>query len=100
MLVRLYSDIHLEFGDFVIPPVDGDDETVLVLAGDITVGDKHKNFILDACDQFKHVIYVHGNHEYYRNEYNSVIKKWKSIAEHPCSFPKVPQVLSILDFLN
>jgi predicted phosphodiesterase len=81
MLVRLYSDLHLEFGDFEIPSMKDEDKTVLVLAGDITVGDRHKQFVLDACERFKHVIYVHGNHEYYKNEYNSVIKNWKTIAD-------------------
>lgn len=79
--MRLISDVHLEFGNYDIVPMDGDEETILVLAGDITTGVKHKDFVTDACKQFKEVIYIHGNHEYYRNEYHSVIRKWRKIAD-------------------
>lgn len=67
MKIRLLSDIHQEFyEDKELYKSQGED--VLVLAGDINVGPER---VLSALKQFhenqSHVIYVPGNHEYYRN---------------------------------
>ncbi|HLR13137.1 MAG TPA: metallophosphoesterase [Burkholderiaceae bacterium] len=62
------SDLHIEFHPFVIPPLPDDARTVLVLAGDIGVihrKDELHGFLQCAADQFRAVIYVMGNHEYY-----------------------------------
>lgn len=77
MFVRYMSDLHLEFdprdrqgvphGLFVTPMV-GDDDTVLVLAGDVGVVDSPNTivpFIEEMTDRFKAVVYILGNHEYY-----------------------------------
>lgn len=75
-LLRIASDLHLEgfYGraeevlanDF-LPPDDRDASSVLILAGDISsVPDQLVRFI-DAClKRFPHVIFVGGNHEFYR----------------------------------
>lgn len=68
MRIRLLSDLHLEFVPFNIPPMDGDPETVLVLAGDIAPivhRDLLETFLRDAAARFRHVCFVPGNHEYY-----------------------------------
>jgi hypothetical protein len=68
MTFRLFSDLHLEFGSFDIPYVPGDEDRVLVLAGDIAVGKRkltYRTFLEDAVHQFRKVIYIPGNHEYY-----------------------------------
>jgi Icc-related predicted phosphoesterase len=77
--VRLYSDIHLEFGDFRIPELPEDSETILVLAGDI--GDYVSTYVLveDCCDRFRDVVYVLGNHEYYGSEYYQVQAAWRNV---------------------
>lgn len=75
------SDLHLEFGTFQIPRLDTDKETILLLSGDIHVGDRvlkeHRigkskppiygsAWIKDVSEQFAHVLYIMGNHEHYR----------------------------------
>lgn len=68
---QIMSDIHIEtladnlsIEDFVNPCAD-----ILILAGDI--GRVHKytqleNFLKKLCQKFEIVLYVLGNHEYYR----------------------------------
>ena len=65
MKVQFMSDLHLEFGEMLIPRTIGD---VLVLAGDIGVGKSAVDWINEAADTFKHVIYIMGNHEFYNHE--------------------------------
>ena len=78
MNIQIASDLHLErvqnWGVFTnrnpIKPV-GD---VLVLAGDICNLHRREaaNPFIDFCkDNFKKVIHVPGNHEYYGNKFNS-----------------------------
>ena len=75
MKIALMSDVHLEFADLPIEPVEAD---VLLLAGDIFVAtdltvDNHRKerfvgFIENACSKFKHVIFICGNHEHYHGD--------------------------------
>ena len=63
MRLHILSDLHLEFGDARIPATDAD---VVVLAGDIHLGREGWRW---ARSQFpeKPVVYVLGNHEFYRH---------------------------------
>jgi len=74
--VQVISDIHLEFGmrDF-----DFSDCDLLVLAGDIHVGTKGFDWILETIKD-KPVIYVLGNHEYYKNSYPKLLVKLKDLS--------------------
>ena len=63
--VQYMSDLHLEFGDMQVPDVAGD---VLVLAGDIGVGDSAVKWINKCALVFKDVIYICGNHEFYHQD--------------------------------
>ncbi len=72
MKLRIVSDLHLEVQGreeperFDLPPHGDDRDTVLVLAGDIDV-DKHAcRFALRYAQQFRAVVQVLGNHEYYK----------------------------------
>ena len=65
MKIRLFSDLHMEFSPYVIEPHDDDKDTILVLAGDVGVGDKVSPFLNDCGKQFRKVIYVLGNHEFW-----------------------------------
>lgn len=77
MLIRVASDLHLEFfqhpitqlASHFLPEDERDINSVLVLAGDITpnIG-QLRDFLSICCARFLHVIYVPGNHEYYRSE--------------------------------
>lgn len=67
MFVRIMSDLHLEFENpFVPPPLPEDKDTVLVLAGDIGVGTGAVDWTREIAKQFRSVIYIAGNHEYYQ----------------------------------
>lgn len=78
MFIRVFSDIHLEFGrnykipspqNFFISELPTDKETILCLAGDICSIESnrfHESFLnAELVDRFKKVLYVPGNHEYY-----------------------------------
>jgi DNA repair exonuclease SbcCD nuclease subunit len=67
------SDLHINFNGFDIPPLPEDRDTILILAGDICeirlAREQYRTFFANVCDQFKLVIYVFGNHEYYGDSY-------------------------------
>lgn len=67
MKFSIASDLHLEFGDIIL---NNDDEAdLLILAGDIChISNVHYNFFEHISSQFKHIIYVPGNHEYYEGD--------------------------------
>ncbi|CAB5221819.1 Calcineurin-like phosphoesterase domain, ApaH type [uncultured Caudovirales phage] len=98
MKISVCSDVHLEFGDLDLRNKDNAD--VLILSGDILVahdlgtsdtyeiispGKKHMsylNFMEQVCKEFKHVVYVVGNHEHYHGDFNETIPKLKSTFGH------------------
>lgn len=80
MKVRILSDLHLEFGDLDVP---GDKDTVLVLAGDIHVGLRAKFFLEKIAPTFREVLYVLGNHEFYHQDYNTIVKYWTQEVRLP-----------------
>lgn len=65
--IRIMSDLHLEFGNIQIPELKTDPETALVLAGDIHVQHRAKDFLNDMATRFPLVVYVMGNHEHYKS---------------------------------
>lgn len=82
MFVRPMSDIHLEFGKFKVPVLPTDSETVLVLAGDINVGLAARNWITEMAPRFLAIVYVLGNHEFYKNDTLDIESRWEN-AEMP-----------------
>lgn len=77
MKIQILSDIHLEFGDFELPMTDAD---VLVFAGDLHTGTKGAQWLLEQ--NFKvPVIYVLGNHEYYKQTYPMLQTKIHGLLE-------------------
>lgn len=76
MNIRLYSDLHIEFEDFSVLTEGAD---VVVLAGDIDIGVKGVDWI-ERQNFTCPVIYVLGNHEYYKHRYPSLIRKVKERA--------------------
>ena len=69
MKLHILSDLHIEFGDFSVPDIGAD---VIILAGDIHVGDRGLRWILEQWLQ-PPVLYVPGNHEFYHNAFPSLI---------------------------
>ena len=93
MKISIASDIHLEFGPLHIDNKDNAD--VLILSGDILIAKvlevsqdsprfKEKQMFMDFFDQcsreFKNVIYVAGNHEFYHGEWNGSLRTLKEIS--------------------
>jgi predicted phosphodiesterase len=80
MLLRVASDLHLEsftgrpYSDLVtqfLPTDERDEQAILVLAGDISSKpDQLIGFIKAAEDQFTEIIFIPGNHSYYRHDYH------------------------------
>lgn len=77
MKIQILSDLHIEFQNFNITDTDAD---VIILAGDIHVGEKG---VIWALDHIRHkpVFYVLGNHEYYGKAYPKLIAKLKNICQ-------------------
>lgn len=71
MKLQIMSDLHIETFDsvpdvkmFIEPSAD-----ILILAGDIGRIHRYeqlKEFLLDLCPKFQAVLYILGNHEYYK----------------------------------
>lgn len=70
MKLQIMSDLHLEFGGEFSPSFN--DTDVVILAGDIHIGNKGLDFIKKIN---KPVIYVVGNHEYYRHDITEINKQ-------------------------
>ena len=67
-------------GDLWMPtPTQEDKDTVLLLAGDIHTGMKAQPWIELMTKQFKHVVYILGNHEFYGNEWYKVKDYWANV---------------------
>ncbi len=76
MKIHLLSDLHSEFEDFNYTANDAD---VVVLAGDVNLGTKGVEWIVEKIKD-KPVIYVLGNHEYYKNAYPKLVQKIRDVA--------------------
>tara|TARA_Y100000034_G_C6894417_1_gene412054 strand:- start:397 stop:1164 length:768 start_codon:yes stop_codon:yes gene_type:complete len=73
MRINYMSDLHLEFGPMEIEPDGGD---ILVLAGDINIKGR-VDWINTIANKFNHVLYILGNHEFYRGTIDNIYKKIK-----------------------
>lgn len=88
MIIAPFSDLHLDCADMFLPERDGDKETVCVIAGDL--GSIHDNtllharilpFLQRACHQFRHVIYVMGNHEHDRGIVQQTVSVLRKVLD-------------------
>lgn len=78
--IRILSDAHVEFsnGEFQLPELPNDKKTVLVLAGDIGLakcGWTYIPFLEKMSERFLHVIYICGNHEFYKGQFRTAKNK-------------------------
>ena len=98
MRLHILSDLHLEFGPAKIPPTDAD---VVVLAGDIHLGREGRRW---ARKQFpdQPVIYVLGNHEFYRHSLPGLTELLKSETDgsHICLLENSAVEINGLTFLG
>lgn len=73
---RLVSDTHMELtrkNNLRLPSLSTDKETVLILAGDIGTWKQATSWMIAIKEQFAHIVYVVGNHEYYGQEMGMLI---------------------------
>ncbi len=88
MKIAVCSDLHLEFGSLTLENKDNAD--VLILSGDICVAkdllelgsqrDKSEaihEFFKNCSGEFKHVIYITGNHERYHGDFATTLRDLK-----------------------
>lgn len=76
MKLLVLSDLHLEFEPLTPPAVEAD---VIVLPGDIWTKDNGIYWARETWPD-KPIIYVAGNHEYYRTERNAMLKTLRTSA--------------------
>ena len=70
MKIQYLSDLHIETCPFEYEDCDVD---VVILAGDIHVGRRGVEWALETIKD-RPVIYVLGNHEYYKHSFASVLR--------------------------
>lgn len=76
MKIQIISDLHQEFGS---TELSFDNADVVVLAGDVNLGTIGIEWIKSKIPD-KPVIYVLGNHEYYKGSYPKTLNKIKDAA--------------------
>jgi predicted phosphodiesterase len=80
LVIAVASDLHIEFhadeGATLAAEMDPSGVDVLVLAGDIAVGDGITDALGLFCRRFadSDVVYVHGNHEHYGTRRDDVMR--------------------------
>ena len=78
---QIISDIHVENNVSISEVIEPADDTILIIAGDLgrIEDEKYKITLQWLCSQFKRVILVPGNHEYYSSDptvsYNEITNK-------------------------
>ncbi len=79
MKIQLYSDLHIEqIGFYSLPKMDSD---LIILAGDIDVGLEGLLWAEELTRLHKKpVIYVAGNHEYYKNDFLELTENMRHYA--------------------
>lgn len=95
MKIKVISDLHLEFDPNFYP--DNNGANVLILSGDIFVIDYLRrsvespyfdkaldfvHFVNRAANDYEHVVYVAGNHEYYNGKINSDFEYLRDVFKH------------------
>lgn len=80
MKIRLMSDLHLEFAPIDLTPAG---EDIIILAGDICIHTLGAQIATKLAHGFDvPVLYVAGNHEYYRTEALSLVDHtWEGLPE-------------------
>lgn len=103
MKIQYTSDLHLEFYDErkcdteffrrIVTPVE--DALVVILAGDIGYPESNltREFVKWCCTQWRHVVWVFGNHEYYTSylSRHTMIEKERIALE----YTKDPQMINL-----
>src|ERR1039457_1751106 len=77
MRIYILSDLHLEFEPFTPPAVEAE---AVILAGDVSTGRNGLKWGLKTFPD-RPVIYVLGNHEFYGQKLQKLIKELQELAD-------------------
>ena len=77
MKIQIISDLHQEFG---VSELSFENADLVILAGDINLGTKGIEWVKQNISD-KPVIYVLGNHEYYKGTYPNTLNKIVALAK-------------------
>ena len=77
MRLHILSDLHLEFEPFTPPAIEAD---AVILAGDVSTGRNGLKWALKTFPD-RPVIYVLGNHEFYGQKLQKLIKELRELAD-------------------
>lgn len=85
--IRYISDIHLDWDStWCVPPMEEDVDTTLVIAGDLWKEHRHLkqydslSWLAKTASQFKYVVYVLGNHDYWNARLDTAIQHSRELA--------------------
>ncbi|MFT3926689.1 MAG: metallophosphoesterase [Myxococcales bacterium] len=85
MRIQLLSDLHFEFqrdaGRGLVEVCYEPDVDVLILAGDIAVAGGIEPALTQFSERYPRVLYVHGNHEFYTSNRESVLAHTRQACE-------------------
>src|SRR5664279_996561 len=95
MKIQMMSDLHLEMhadgGAELIRELDPTGVDLLVLAGDITMARYYESLASvfePLATKYRHILYVPGNHEYYKSSPKQVARNLAKLAKeipHSCA---------------
>lgn len=115
MKIAVASDLHLEFGDIDI--VNDNQADVLILSGDICVAadldmrdrrqtemgfarkrsEMFHEFFERCAQNFPHVIYVMGNHEYYHSDFATELDEVRRKLAHLTNLYILEREIKVID---
>lgn len=98
MKILVLSDLHLEFSSFWPSETDAD---IVVLAGDIGSGDQVISWARAVWDN-KPIVYVAGNHEFYKHEKIATERQLKVSAfiQNMYMLEKTERIINGIRFLG
>ncbi|SFT39834.1 Predicted phosphoesterase [Lishizhenia tianjinensis] len=77
MRIQIISDLHQEFG---LTDLSFDQADIVIFAGDINLGTKGIEWMKSTLKN-KPILYVLGNHEYYKGSYPKTLHKIQALSE-------------------
>ena len=101
MKIRYCSDLHLDWDYkanpnnlWLPPPLEGDEDTLLIIAGDLWKDSKqfspwkyneklgyNASWMKVVSEQFKYVLFVHGNHDNWNTRFDTLKTKTKELIK-------------------
>jgi Icc-related predicted phosphoesterase len=113
--IAIASDLHLEFGDLEI--ANDNNADVLILSGDICVAadldmrdrrqtelgfaryrsERFHDFFERCAENFPHVIYVMGNHEYYHSDFATALHDMRRKLAHLSNLYVLERDVKVID---